>query len=345
MVATPRAVELSPKLPASAPPVHAVPPLPVARPGIPQRVALRLVDLVKYLEGAVLRLHGFRSRWIPTGHGPMHVLEAGCHANGPTWVFIHGFGSRAAEWAPLLRRWRPHCGRILVVDLLGHGRSTVPAAGMHAQVLIEAGEEALRSVLAPGEKCTLVGNSMGGLGAVRMAQCLPEAVHGMVLISPAGAPMSPTEMGTLLQVFAIKSYAQALHFVDKLFIHGVGLRSFMALGAWAHITRPHLRSLLSVYPNYPAFTPQELQCMPPTLLIWGDKDHFLPASARDFFVNALPRARTQVEIPADFGHSPHLGRSHEVAQVMLAWARKHPSLVHPVPSRTGPGLDAAVRAD
>lgn len=344
MAATPSAVQLPPDIPPAHPTLRSAPALP-ARISLAQRLMVRLVDGFKYMEGKSLRLHGFRSRWIPTRHGPMHFLEAGRSADGPTWVFIHGFGSRAAEWGPLLRHWRRHCGRILVVDLLGHGRSSVPPVGMSAQVLIEAGEEALRTALAPGEKCTLVGNSMGGIGAVRMAQRLPDAVHGMVLISPAGAPMSVDEMGRLLEVFAIKTYRQACQFVDKLFNHGVSMRPFMALGAWAHITRPHLRELLGVYPSYPPFTLQELQRMPPTLLIWGAEDHFLPVSAREFFVASLPGGHTQVEMPAGFGHSPQLGRGKAVAELMLSWASQRAGMVRPCGTPAPSGLRAAVRAD
>lgn len=284
-----------------------------------------VMDAVKRFQGDMLRPYGFRSRLMSTSVGSLRILEAGDCTRGPTWVFFHGFASEAVDYGPLLKRLKRHCGRIVVVDLPGHGQSPAPVGGLSPDSLIQASEEILRLCTNSNERVVLVGNSMGGLGAIRMAQRFRHRVEGLVLMSPAGAPTSPVEMDALMERFHLPTYQSALEFIDKLFINGNRIREIYALGVWAHMNRPYLQALLRTYRSYPPCTPAELQNMPPTLLIWGDGDNFLPRSNRDFFERHLNAVAVT---DASFSHSPYLDRAGAVADVMLTWARQQPGLVN-----------------
>ena len=286
-----------------------------------------VMDSVKRFQGELLRPYGFHSRSLETSVGRVRILEAGDCSKGPTWVYFHGFASEAVDYGPLLKRMQRHCGRMVVVDLPGHGMSPCPPGGVGPDTLVQASEDILRICTNSNERVVLVGNSMGGLGAVRMAHKFRNRVDGLVLMSPAGAPTSPQEMDELMERFNLTSYQSALAFIDKLFINGNRLREIYAAGVWAHMNRPHLQALLHTYRTYPPVSAAELQDLPPTLLIWGDGDNFLPRSNRDFFVKNLPADRTTLVTEASFSHSPYLDRAGEVADVMLTWGRQQVGLV------------------
>jgi pimeloyl-ACP methyl ester carboxylesterase len=125
--------------------------------------------------------HGERSRWTDLD-GPVHYLDFGGPASGPTIVGVHGLGGAAVNWsaiAPLLSgRYR-----LLAPDLAGHGltQSEGRATSVNAnRVLLHRFVETI-----PGSPVILMGNSMGGMISLLEASAAPEAVAGLILIDPA----------------------------------------------------------------------------------------------------------------------------------------------------------------
>ena len=103
-----------------------------------------LLRLVRPLVAFYLRLLGARR----------HVLEAGpvslvYYAIGPEdgepWLVLHGLGSIAASWSPVMRRLRRSC-RLLVPELSALGGTRCPADGLG----IAAAVEILHGAAGPG---------------------------------------------------------------------------------------------------------------------------------------------------------------------------------------------------
>jgi pimeloyl-ACP methyl ester carboxylesterase len=97
--------------------------------------------------------------------------------DGPPILLLHGLGGSAWNWselAPLL------AGRRLVVpDLPGHGRSDpLPAPSMSGFA------DAVAALL--DEPAGVLGHSLGGVVALRLAERHPELVRSLVLAAPAG---------------------------------------------------------------------------------------------------------------------------------------------------------------
>jgi pimeloyl-ACP methyl ester carboxylesterase len=102
---------------------------------------------------------------------------------GPPLLLVHGLGGAAVnftELAPLLARHR----RVLVPDLPGHG-GTEPLdevdglddLAAHAAAVVE------HEGMLPA---AVIGYSMGGVVALRLAVSRPEAVSSLALVAPAG---------------------------------------------------------------------------------------------------------------------------------------------------------------
>ena len=106
-------------------------------------------------------------------------------------VFVHGFPFRASMWDPQIPVAVEAGRRVVVPDLPGFGRSTVPADRSAYSIdgyadLVEAlvGELGLGRVV-------LVGLSMGGYIALAVARRHPEVLAGLVLADTRPDPDTP----------------------------------------------------------------------------------------------------------------------------------------------------------
>jgi len=121
----------------------------------------------------------------------LHYLDWGGAAGARTIVLCHG-GSAHAHWwdflAPLLKPY----GRVIALDFRGHGRSqwadSYGPAGHIADL-----KAFLRDHL--GGRVLLIGHSMGGEIAQRIAFDRPELLEALVLVdSPHGGPPLRTRL-------------------------------------------------------------------------------------------------------------------------------------------------------
>jgi pimeloyl-ACP methyl ester carboxylesterase len=124
--------------------------------------------LLAGFEERVKTARGARIRWFEAGEGPPVLL-------------LHGFGGAAWNWtevAPLLPG-----RRVLIPDLPGHGGSSpLPAPSLAGFA------DAVAGIL--DEPAGVVGHSLGGVVALRLAERRPELVRGLVLAAPAGISSS-----------------------------------------------------------------------------------------------------------------------------------------------------------
>lgn len=102
---------------------------------------------------------------------------------GPTVVLVHGFAGAASNFAvlaPLLVDGH----RVIVPDLPGHGMSpplpAAPNVAAYADCVAAVAERE------GGGPAVVVGHSMGGVVALRLAMRRPELVRGIVLAAAAG---------------------------------------------------------------------------------------------------------------------------------------------------------------
>jgi pimeloyl-ACP methyl ester carboxylesterase len=122
-----------------------------------------------------------RSRTVDLD-GRVHLTDYGDPDAADLIVCLHGLGGSALNFglvAPLLAEGR----RVLVPDLLGHGRSFATAPEEPA---VEAQLQMLSQLLARETErpVILLGHSMGGILAMLHAVRLPKTVESMVLLDP-----------------------------------------------------------------------------------------------------------------------------------------------------------------
>lgn len=103
----------------------------------------------------------------------LHVRRYGRNGAGPL-VALHGFTLTGAMFEPLSRHLDVE---LLAPDLPGHGRS--PAATTLDDAVAAVADTLERSIAPPG----LLGYSMGGRLALRVALVAPDHVHRLVVVS------------------------------------------------------------------------------------------------------------------------------------------------------------------
>ena len=251
-----------------------------------------------------LRFFGWKSRYVETSRGTLHYFDVKGTGSGPPFLLIHGLGSRAADYALLVRRLRPLTRRLILPDLPGHGwshRETPDPDDLRAVL-----EEAL-ATLAP-EPAYVLGNSLGGLIAVRVAVHSPQRVRALILLSPGGAPMNETQISQLKGLFIINTFSQGRHFVNKLLAVRPRIWPLLVWGTMARLRRPSVAHLLNHVNNDHLLQPEDIAGLTmPVWLFWGNADGILDAAQLRWYRDHLP-SHAVVELPDGYGHSPFMDR-------------------------------------
>lgn len=130
---------------------------------------------------------------------------------GPTLVFLHGIASSSVTFQNVI----PHVVdsyRCVSIDLLGFGNSPMPddveyTLDDHADAVAHT----LRKLKLPGP-ITLIGHSMGGLIAPRLARKHPKLFSKLVLVSPP-IYIAPSELGDLRERGLMDFYQRAYDYL------------------------------------------------------------------------------------------------------------------------------------
>jgi pimeloyl-ACP methyl ester carboxylesterase len=267
----------------------------------------------------------------------LQYLEAG---SGPPLLLLHGHEQSATSWRwviPVLARTH----RVLAMSLPGHGESS-PAVGGYAPGRDLAPLVAdFLDTLGVGS-LHVVGNSVGGAVALRLALADPARVRTLTLVDSAGlgrdvnpllaldtlpfigelaimisrmpgGDVGRTSMSTAM-LFAQPSRVPAEFFTEQ---HALGRRPGQLEASTAMA-----RALFNVSGQREVLLDQLPTLTMPTLVIWGERDYVLPVSQAQAAVDRLPDGR--LALFADCGHLPHVECADRFATVLSEWLAEHP---------------------
>ncbi len=263
---------------------------------------------------------GIRSRFVDTPQARVHLYEArDTSAEGPPMVIFHGLGASATSFGPVLARLRGVSPRLLAPEAPGHGFSRAHRGSLGLNDLLASITHVLEHEL--DEPAVLVGNSLGGAMALRYAARHPERVAGLVLASPAGAPLSEPVFDALVGRFRIRTHRDAHALLTRLYHRAPWYSALVVPDMRRRFRARFFRGLLETLSQEESLTATELaQLKAPVLLLWGQSERLLPSESLDFFRANLPAHASIVE-PADYGHCPHLDRSGDLARRIAEFSR------------------------
>lgn len=130
-----------------------------------------------------------RGEFVDLGGVRIYCYAAGERGRGAPIVLVHDAFSSSHVWhdfVPLL----PAGHRVLVVDLVAHGRSDPPLAIVPGQLSVRAHASRLRALLEHLRvgPAVLVGHGVGAAVVATMAARAPAQVAGLSLIAPSALP-------------------------------------------------------------------------------------------------------------------------------------------------------------
>jgi 2-hydroxymuconate-semialdehyde hydrolase len=258
-----------------------------------------------------------RSHDVEVGDGlTMRVNETGTPTPGqPALLMLHGSGpgvSGLSNWTAMLLSLgeRFHC---IAPDIIGFGDSSHPdpaPQGFNANRDLRI-DKIFAMLDALGVDTVIpIGNSLGGLYTLRMAQLQPERLHSMVLMGSGGAPDLPLlpALGKLINYYDNNSpegmAELLLEFVYDKEAFGPRIAELAheryAVANRPEIKRSHLGTFAQVGPP-PRFSAEELAEMDiRALVIHGRDDKVVPPEASTYIAKHLPNA--DLYILAKCGH-------------------------------------------
>lgn len=105
---------------------------------------------------------------------------------GPTFILLHGFGDHAGTWRGVLAELEAAGRSAVALDLPGYGEADWAAPGLALPQLDAFVSAAIEHWTIDGVPPVVVGNSLGGVLAIRAGQDLSSGVGAVVPVSPAG---------------------------------------------------------------------------------------------------------------------------------------------------------------
>ncbi|MDP9117807.1 MAG: alpha/beta fold hydrolase [Actinomycetota bacterium] len=299
----------------------------------------------------------FAKPWGGTGHladidGPVHWVRFdapsapgdGELATRLPVVLVHGLGGSHLNWvriAPRLAADR----RVYALDLAGFGLTTAGHRSTSVHANAELVDRFIRTVV--GGPAILIGNSMGGMISLLVADSHPESVAGLVLIDPSvPVPRQLPDLQVASQFFlyAVPFFGERylaasrnkmsdrqlvqrvinLCFADPSRASQELLAASTALVAQRRAMPAQdaaflqaARSLMRVIARPKQFTALMRRVGSPVLFIHGDRDRLVPVAAAQLALADNPGWQGVV-LPG-VGHTPQLESPELVLKHLEPW--------------------------
>ena len=229
----------------------------------------------------------------------IHAVEYGSGAE--TLVLLHGLSGSSRWWsrnAPVLAE----SYRVMIPVLIGFGQSQagarLPSPGDTADLI------ARWLTQLEVESAHLVGHSMGGQIAVHFAVRHAARLRRLVLVDPAGLPRPRTASSAARFAMEI---AGLWRWGDPRFLPTI------VGDAWAAGPRTLLRAIRHILAD--DITPLLPLVQAPTLVIWGERDSWVPLADAAEFRAKLPNSRLAVLRGAS--HNPMVDRPGDFNRLVL----------------------------
>jgi pimeloyl-ACP methyl ester carboxylesterase len=247
-------------------------------------------------------------------------------------VLIHGIGGYVEYWLPSLGALSGQ-HRVYALDMLGHGRT-----GKSPDASYEIGDLArfVRDFMEALEieRAHVVGHSLGGAIATRLALMYPEAVKKLVLVASAGLGKEVCMelrlctlpvLGEMLSRPSRSASAQTLKMgvFDQTFVTDESIDFDIEMASLPGAQRSFLKTLRSCGsllagqrksmwgPNLDGIGSIDK----PVLVVWGRQDKVIPVEHAE--VAAAASGNVRIELFDQCGHTPMLEHTEAFNELLL----------------------------
>jgi pimeloyl-ACP methyl ester carboxylesterase len=267
----------------------------------------------------------FIAHYIRVDGTNVRYIDAG---RGTSVIFLHGLGASMYAWRGNLAPVESAGFRVLAFDNRGFGFSEKPAHGYsnadYARLLVAF----MDSLHLPD--AVLVGHSMGGAIAAQCAITYPKRVRGLVLIDAAGfgvrAPMALRIVGwpgVGRLASGLRSRWMTRRLLRSTYADPSRVRPEDVDQYYAPVAEPDFgRALHGVLREFrfDALAGRLTRVPLPTLVLWGERDEWIPASLGRALALELPRV-AYLSVP-NAGHALPEEAPVEVNHLLIAFLKE-----------------------
>ena len=236
------------------------------------------------------------------GTSPLRSISSGGATADEPVLFIHGYADSSHSFdrlAPFLKRGLNH----YFLDLRGHGDSAKPETGYAVADFVQDVVSFAQPLNQP--RISLVGHSMGGVIAQKIAAAHPELVSKMILINSSARAKGNSVLSAIKD--EVDSFTEA---VDDVFI-----KDFQTPGS--PVPASFLETIISESKKVPLAVWQQVisglleadnsatlrQITADTLLLYGENDAVFSLADQQYLLDHIPASSLR-RIPGA-GHAPH----------------------------------------
>jgi pimeloyl-ACP methyl ester carboxylesterase len=251
--------------------------------------------------------------WIDAGGISTHYLDAG---RGDPVLLLHGSGPGVSAWS----NWQLTIGaladrfRVVAPEMVGYGSTERPPEiryGVatwvdHVLDFLDALEL---------DRVSVVGNSMGGLVALHIAQRQPERLRRLVLMGAPGIGMRPTEGLAALRAYEPSPEAMATLLREHFAFDPAIVSDELIEARFRASTAPGVHEAYRAMFHDPRHGGDTLaldeagvrSVSVPTLIVHGMQDRVIPVDVAWTMAGLLPRA--DLHVFAECGHWTQIERA------------------------------------
>ena len=274
-------------------------------------------------------------------------------------LFLHGFGASSKHWRRNIRTFAKKGYAVYSMDLIGFGESDQPGIKQIGQIdngiwcdqVADFIEEIIRPI--NSRKIVIIGNSLGGLVALTCAVSLPEEIAG-IIASPLPDPISieKSELITkskfeISRIILIKVFINLIPIKFILFVFNkFGLINYFL--KFAYKKREFIDKELLELVKTPSQKPTAARTLRamclgmatrshklkasfllkvmnkakkvPFLLIWGEKDNFIPLFYGKRIAKLYPWVK--LKVISNSGHCVHDEDHHIFNKISNNWIKE-----------------------
>lgn len=265
---------------------------------------------------------------------------------GPEILLLHGFGSSTFTWRKNLDALG-QLGRVTAIDIKGFGLSEKPKDGQYGEAAYVKQVLAVMDALGI-KKPLIIGNSMGGAVAARLALENPGRCSGLILVD-AARPYTRLDFaasGVDTTKFKGRSSVLATALVRTM-ISRDRIKGFLDSVYEGH--EPVTDAMIDAYyvPTTIEGAPEALLSMMnpppdpakpiplsnlicPVTVLWGKQDNVIPVRAGELLAHDIPGSELVIWDGA--GHLPHEDKPAEFHALVQQFVQKN--LIHSVPKNS-----------
>ena len=242
-----------------------------------------------------LKTQGFKQHFFPWKSTKVSYLEGGVKnkEKHPFSIIVFpGYGDNVYSSSFLLQHLAKdfHLYALDFPGFSGFSEKPKEIEVMSFDHLLEVADLFVNQIVP--DKKVLIGNSMGGWIALKLAHRTGSLIKHVIGINSAGYFKSFEDAEKIKRIFQIKSLTDQYNFLKTVFhVNPMTILPLTLLGHYQHIKKPEFIEILTTIQEHHALNEDLSKITTPVSLLWGTSDRLIPRELGEKMIELLPNGK------------------------------------------------------